>query len=122
MRKSEPDDELPQEPEEGLPPEVPDRLERFDPLSSDGTAPEPRGYPPARRPEYPGYVIEEWLDGGGMGHVYQARQEGSNWPVALKEPKELDADTRHRFKREFRALQGVTHRNLVVLDELGEHD
>jgi hypothetical protein len=53
-----------------------------------------------------------------MGVVYEAFDEERRAPVALKTLSRFDGDALARFKREFRALQGLTHPNLVALDEL----
>src|SRR5262245_1549168 len=67
------------------------------------------------------FAIRRRLGAGGMGVVYEAfdRELGSR--IALKTLRELDARTLYRFKREFRALQGIEHPNLVSLGELIEH-
>ena len=57
---------------------------------------------------------------GGMGVVYEAldREHGSH--VALKTLRSFDASTILLFKREFRALEGLHHPNLVQLRDLVE--
>ncbi len=63
------------------------------------------------------------LGEGGMGVVFEAFDRERNARVALKTLKRL-ASRKHgaqallRFKREFRALQDIHHRNLVSLGEL----
>jgi serine/threonine protein kinase len=59
------------------------------------------------------------LGAGGMGVVYAAedRERGGEL-VALKTIKSTDYETIYRLKREFRALAGLTHPNLVALHEL----
>ncbi len=53
-----------------------------------------------------------------MGVVYEAYDSDRRSNVALKTLSRFDGDALARFKREFRALQGLSHPNLVVLDEL----
>jgi tetratricopeptide (TPR) repeat protein len=68
------------------------------------------------------------LGEGGMGVVFEAFDRERNARVALKTLKRLSsrkqgAQALLRFKREFRALQDLHHRNLVSLGELiGEGD
>ncbi|MCA9178843.1 MAG: serine/threonine protein kinase [Planctomycetales bacterium] len=68
------------------------------------------------------YRIEAKLGQGGMGVVYRARHAESDEVYALKLLPRVDADRLYRFKREFRALQGVHHLNLVGLHSLVEFD
>jgi serine/threonine protein kinase len=63
------------------------------------------------------------LGEGGMGVVYEAFDRERNARVALKTlkrlgPRKQGAQALLRFKREFRALQDIHHRNLVSLGEL----
>jgi serine/threonine protein kinase/tetratricopeptide (TPR) repeat protein len=63
------------------------------------------------------------LGEGGMGVVYEAFDRERNAKVALKTLKatisrKASAQALLRFKREFRALQDLHHRNLVTLGEL----
>jgi tetratricopeptide (TPR) repeat protein len=53
-----------------------------------------------------------------MGIVYEAFDEERRTPVALKALNRFDGAALARFKREFRSLQGLSHPNLVALDEL----
>ncbi len=67
------------------------------------------------------------LGEGGMGVVYEAFDRERNAKVALKTLKatvsrKASAQALLRFKREFRALQDLHHRNLVTLGELIAHD
>ena len=53
-----------------------------------------------------------------MGDVYEALDRERGESVALKTLRHVDANGLLRLKNEFRALQGVTHQNLVKLGEL----
>jgi serine/threonine protein kinase len=53
-----------------------------------------------------------------MGVVYEAFDEERKAPVALKTLNRAGGTALARFKREFRALQGLAHPNLVALDQL----
>ena len=64
------------------------------------------------------YVLERRLGIGGMGEVFAARHVGSNELLALKTLSSTSATRLYRFKREFRVLADVAHRNLVRLHEL----
>jgi hypothetical protein len=64
------------------------------------------------------YLIERKLGAGGMGEVFAARHIETGERVALKLLEQARATGLYRFKREFRALAGVDHENLVRLGEL----
>ena len=72
-----------------------------------------------------GYDVEKILGRGGMGVVYQARQQGLNRRVALK----MILAGRHsapeqvaRFRAEAEAVARLIHPNIVQIYEIGEHD
>ncbi len=50
--------------------------------------------------------------------MYEAFDEERRVPVAVKALQQVDPSALDRFRREFRALQGLSHPNLVALDEL----
>jgi serine/threonine protein kinase len=58
------------------------------------------------------------LGEGGMGVVYEAIDRERDARVALKTLRRFTPEGLARFKREFRALEGLHHRNLVALGEL----
>src|SRR5215831_3500948 len=68
------------------------------------------------------FELRREIGRGGMGIVYEAFDREREGLVALKTLTSLDAEARLRFKREFRALQGLHHPNLVRLGELLERD
>ncbi len=68
------------------------------------------------------FEVRRQIGTGGMGVVYEAYDRERKTRVALKTLRHLDAQALYRFKAEFRALQGIQHRNLARLDELIEHE
>jgi eukaryotic-like serine/threonine-protein kinase len=71
------------------------------------------------------FRVLEQIGKGGMGVVYRARDEALRRAVALKvlPPTALgDLERRQRFLREARAAAAVTHRHLVTIFEIGEHE
>jgi hypothetical protein len=64
------------------------------------------------------FEVVRRLGAGATGVVYEAYNRKSGERVALKALSHLDASSLYRFKREFRALSGVFHPNLVTLNEL----
>jgi WD40 repeat protein len=90
-------------------------------LGHAGTAPEPRAGVDGPR-LVAGYEILAELGRGGMGVVYQARDQRLGRLVALKMIKDgADADLR-RFRTEAEALARLQHPNIVQVFEVGEHD
>ncbi len=68
------------------------------------------------------YELEEFL-GGGMSHVYRARDTLIGGTVALKilsEAANRDPDARARFLREARMARNVSHENIVAIYDFGE--
>lgn len=71
------------------------------------------------------YRVERELGRGGMGVVYEALDEELERPVALKIlPNDAmgDEERRARFLREARAAASVTHRNIAVVHDVGQHE
>jgi serine/threonine protein kinase len=64
------------------------------------------------------FTIIRRIGRGGMGVVYEAYDHVRQMAVAVKTITGRDAIDLYRFKREFRALANITHRNLATLYEL----
>jgi serine/threonine protein kinase len=64
------------------------------------------------------FEIRRVLGAGGMGVVYEALDRERDVRVALKTLRSFTPNGLAQFKREFRALEGVHHRNLVHLGTL----
>src|SRR5262245_51072063 len=69
----------------------------------------------------PRYRPQRLLGEGGFGAVYEGIEQSSGRKVALKMLTRANPSALAYFKREFRALSGVSHENLVGLRELYEH-
>ena len=69
------------------------------------------------------YLVLSEIGRGAMGTVYRARDESLDRDVAVKVMTvgAADADARARFEREARAAARLSHPNIVVVYELGEH-
>jgi serine/threonine-protein kinase len=73
------------------------------------------------------YRLDDRLGQGGMGIVYRAWDTVLERVVALKmvlsdEEGALEPEVRERFLREARAAAHLTHRNIVTIYDLGEHE
>src|SRR5215468_6751300 len=68
------------------------------------------------------FQVVRRLGAGGMGVVYEALDRERNARVALKTLRTMNPEQLLALKNEFRALQDVTHPNLVTLGELIEDD
>src|SRR6516225_110799 len=71
------------------------------------------------------YQILSFLDAGGMGEVYRARDTRLNRVVAIKIlPVHLadKPELRERFEREARAIASLNHPHICVLHDIGHQD
>ena len=68
------------------------------------------------------YRIVRTIGSGATGTVYEAIDPESGARVAVKVLTRMDGASLLRFKREFRSLADLVHRNLVRLYHLGEDD
>src|SRR4029079_421902 len=66
------------------------------------------------------FQIGHRLGSGGFGDVYEARDRIHGSTVALKVLRRVDATSLLQFKREFRRVAQLVHRNVVRLYELIE--
>jgi serine/threonine protein kinase len=68
------------------------------------------------------YELEEFL-GGGMSHVYRARDSVLGRTVALKiltEAGVTDVETKARFLQEARTASNISHENIINVFDFGE--
>ncbi len=80
---------------------------------------------PPSLPEVIGkYTIERFIESGGMGDVYLARDPSLDRSVAIKFLREGfdNQEMRERFEREARAAGRISHPNIVTIYEFGEFD
>ena len=80
---------------------------------------------PPSLPEVIGkYTIERFIESGGMGDVYLARDPSLDRLVAIKFLREGfdNEEMRERFEREARAAGRLSHPNIVTIYEFGEFD
>src|SRR4051812_29684232 len=71
------------------------------------------------------YQLVEKLGQGGMGIVYRAFDSLIERVVAIKvisSPVDLNPDTRERFFREARSAGQLSHKNIITIYDLGEHE
>jgi serine/threonine protein kinase len=81
--------------------------------------------PPPGAPEVRGYEILAFVDRGGQGEVYKARQLALDRVVALKvlgRGAALDPDQLARFRREARLVASFDHPNIIRIHSLEEFD
>jgi serine/threonine protein kinase len=71
------------------------------------------------------YQLLEKLGQGGMGVVYRARDTLLERVVAVKiisAPIDQNAELRERFFREARSAGKLSHKNIITIHDLGEHE
>ena len=64
------------------------------------------------------FRVKRRIGSGAFGVVYEAFDEARNGTVAVKALRNATPDALVRFKREFRSLTDIAHRNLIQLYEL----
>ncbi|HYC62056.1 MAG TPA: protein kinase, partial [Thermoanaerobaculia bacterium] len=64
------------------------------------------------------FEVKRRIGSGAFGVVYEAFDGARNATVAIKALRHDSPDALRRFKREFRSLSDIAHRNLVQLYEL----
>jgi len=75
-------------------------------------------FPPGTRLGEGRFVVGEMIGRGGMGAVYDVRDQQRGADLALKLLLDARPERLLAFKNEFRALRDLHHPNLVRLDEL----
>ncbi len=90
--------------------------------SSPGTSNTSRHDPMVGRVLKGTYTLQRKIGEGGMGYVYSAIQSPLDREVAVKmlKPSESDADGRHYFMREIKAVNLLRHPNIVSIIDFGE--
>ncbi len=69
------------------------------------------------------YIVGERLGAGGMGEVYAAYDPGLDRRIAVKLlHRDLGEHAADRLRREARTMARLSHRNLVAVHDVGEHD
>lgn len=64
------------------------------------------------------FQVRRRIGSGAFGVVYEAFDAVKNATVAVKALRHATPDALYRFKREFRSLTDISHRNLIQLHEL----
>ena len=70
------------------------------------------------------YELEEFL-GGGMSHVYRAKDSVLGRRVAVKiltEAGAQDVETKARFLQEARTASNISHENIINIFDFGEDE
>ncbi|MCL4868140.1 MAG: serine/threonine protein kinase [Anaerolineae bacterium] len=73
-------------------------------------------------PNIPGYTILKIAGAGGMGTVYQARQEQTGRVVAIKVLTKGDAAALNRFRQEANLIARLEHPNILPIYDFGTVD
>jgi serine/threonine-protein kinase len=105
-------------------PALAERLRKLGEELAGGVRTEPREDHPW--PVVPGYEILGYIDGGGMGSVYRARERGGDSPeVAIKVIRhaELARSRRQRaiWEVEGEVVAALQHDNIVRIEKFGDH-
>src|SRR5687768_218451 len=64
------------------------------------------------------FQVRRRIGSGSFGVVYEAFDPVRNQVVAVKALRHVEPESLYRFKREFRYLTDIAHRNLIRLYEL----
>jgi non-specific serine/threonine protein kinase/serine/threonine-protein kinase len=76
-------------------------------------------------PQFPDHEVLAVIGRGGMGVVYQARDQKLGRVVAIKtiaEGRQATADHRARFQAEAQAIARLRHPHIIAIHAVGEHD
>ena len=93
------------------------------PVSSPPPSPAPATLAPtSEAPVLRQYRLGQKLGEGGMGVVYEARDERLDRPVAIKRMRFQEPAFRERLLREARTAAAITHPNVCQVYELGEEN
>ncbi len=88
----------------------------------DVTRVDPTAFVSGTLPAVPGYQLIRELGRGGIGSVYEARQDDLGRTVALKVVRSLNPKALIRFHAHADAVAAVCHPNLVQIYDYAEHD
>ena len=111
-----------------MPPENPTHADPLQTVTVVGSPSVPTGLPaepPRPAKNIPGYELIRELGRGGMGVVYEARQEGLDRIVALKmilSGEHASRDAIARFEKEAAAIAKLAHPNIVQVHAIGQFE
>jgi len=88
----------------------------------DVTVGQPTATPAGPLPSVPGYQLIRELSSGGIGSVYEAKQEGLGRTVALKLVRGNDSKALTRLHAHADSVASVCHPNVVQIYDYAEHE